>query len=59
MKTTFVRLFVLALASTGFAASTVVSHSQASHATVSARGQITPQPFPMCPINSGQYCGMH
>ena len=56
MKQTIVRLSVLALALTGFAASTVASHSHKSQ-QVALMGQQSPAPF--CSYNDPNFCGMH
>ena len=59
MKTTLVRFSVLALALTGFAASTVVSHSQIRPTHVNTpRASFIGGPAPMCmPSSGGVGCG--
>ena len=57
MKQTIVRLSVLAIALTGFAASTVASHSQKHNTQVALMGQ--QGPVPLCPYNDPGCCGMH
>lgn len=57
MKTTLVRASVLALAFAGFAASTVVSHSQKT--TVHAPVISSTTPVPMCLPGDPTYCGLH
>lgn len=57
MKQTIVRLSVLALALTGFAASTVASLSQNNNKQVAIIGQQSPTP--MCGYNDPNCCGMH
>ncbi len=57
MKQTIVRLSVLAIALTGFAASTVASHSQKQNKQIALMGQQTPVPF--CSYNDPNCCGMH
>ncbi len=52
MKITLVRLSVLALSLTGFAASTVVSYSQTRHQQAAHPGYVC-GPAPMCPPSSG------
>ena len=57
MKQTIVRLSVLAIALTGFAASTLASHSQKNAKQVAMMGQ--QGPVALCPYNDPNYCGMH
>ena len=51
MKTLFVRLSVLALALTGFTASTITTQA------ASKSGNSVP--VPMCTPGTGDYCGLH
>ncbi len=59
MKTTLVRFSVLALALTGFAASTVVSQSQTRPTHVNTpRANFIGGPAPLCmPSTGGRDCG--
>ena len=57
MKTTLVRLSVLAIAFAGFAASSVVSHSQSSNHTVASAS--FPSSMPLCAPSDPSHCGMH
>lgn len=52
---TMIRLSVFALAVSGFAASSVASHSQKlpSHASATHANIVINMPAPMCPYNSG------
>lgn len=52
MKNTFARLFVLALALTGFSAATITSHSQTKSTNVAA-AKANCMPAPMCLPSSG------
>ena len=56
MKQTIVRLSVLALALSGFAASTVASHSQKNTTQVALFGGAT-TPTPFCPYNDPDNLG--
>ena len=57
MKTTTVRLSVLALAFVGFAASSVVSHSQKIATTGQVR--VACVGTPLCAPSDPSHCGMH
>ena len=58
MKTTFVRLSVLALTFAGFAASSVVSYSQrlSSHGSKANTHIVIDMPAPCCPWNNPTGC---
>ena len=57
MKTALVRASVLVLAFTGFAASSVVSHSQKASAKTPVVGSTAP--VPMCLPGDPSCCGLH
>ena len=58
MKTTIVRLSVLALAFTGFAASSVVSHARKSAPVVTPVVVATIYSAPLCAPHDPSRCGM-
>ncbi len=59
MKSLIVRLSVLTLATTGFAASTVVSQTATKTDVIRPVVLGTVSPSPMCPMGDPTHCGMH
>lgn len=59
MKNTIVRLSVLALVATGFAASTVSSQTSKKQGTIKPVVIATTVPAPVCPMGDPTHCGLH
>ncbi len=57
MRNSLVRGFVVVLALTGFAASTVAARPAASHKEVKA-GTTSVKPLPLCLPNDPNFCGL-
>ncbi len=59
MKSLIVRLSVLAIATTGFAASTIASQPASKKHIVKPVIVGTICPAPMCPYHDPNFCGLH